>query len=101
MPNMTKLKIKELETKIRNSVIISEETDSGIVSVGSTVVIRDLEFNEDETYMIVGSTEADPDSAKISNESPVGAALLGKTVGSIVQVHAPTGILQYKILEIK
>ena len=93
--------IKELETKIRNSVIISEETDSGIVSVGSTVVIRDLEFNEDETYMIVGSTEADPDSAKISNESPVGAALLGKTVGSIVQVHAPTGILQYKILEIK
>ena len=51
--------------------------------------------------MIVGSTEADPDAAKISNESPVGAALIGKSVGEIVDVHAPAGVIKYKIVEIK
>lgn len=92
--------ILELEEKIRNSDIIS---DSGgdIVTLGSRVVILDIEENETEEYMIVGSTEADPDASKISNESPVGAALIGKTVGEIIDVHAPAGIIKYKIVEIK
>ena len=92
--------ILDLEAKIRNSDII--RNDGGdVVGIGTTVTIRDVEFDEQETYMIVGSTEADPDAAKISNESPVGAALLGKSVGDMVEVHAPAGILQYEVLEIK
>lgn len=92
--------ILELEEKIRNSDIISD-AGGDIVTLGSRVVILDIEENETEEYMIVGSTEADPDAAKISNESPVGAALIGKTVGEIVDVHAPAGIIKYKIVEIK
>ena len=92
--------ILDLEAKIRNSDII--RNDGGdVVGIGTTVTIRDVEFDEKETYMIVGSTEADPDAAKISNESPVGAALLGRRVGDMVEVHAPAGILQYEVLEIK
>ena len=93
--------ILDLEAKIRNSDIIKGDEGGDVVTMGSTVVIKDLEFDEEETYMIVGSTEADPDAAKISNESPVGAALLGKKVGSKAEVHAPAGILEYEIVEIK
>ena len=93
--------ILDLEAKIRNSDIIRSGEPGDSVSIGSTVVIRDVEFDEVETYMIVGSTEADPDASKISDESPVGAALIGKTVGDTVEVHAPAGVLQYEILEIK
>ena len=89
--------ILDLEAKIRNSDIIRGDEGGDVVMMGSTVVIKDLEFNEEETYMIVGSTEADPDAAKISNESPVGAALLGKKVGSKVEVHAPAGILSMRL----
>ncbi len=92
--------IRELEAKIRNSDIIRDE-GGDVVGIGSTVTVRDVEFDEQETYMIVGSTEADPDEAKISNESPVGAAIIGQKVGSTVEVHAPAGILQYEIIEIK
>lgn len=92
--------ILELEEKIRNSDIISD-TGGDVVTLGSRVVILDIEENETEEYMIVGSTEADPDAAKISNESPVGAALIGKSVGEIVDVHAPAGVIKYKIVEIK
>ena len=93
--------ILDLEAKIRNSDIIRSGEPGDSVSIGSTVVIRDVEFDEVETYMIVGSTEADPDASKISDESPVGAALIGKNVGDTVEVHAPAGVLQYEILEIK
>ena len=72
-----------------------------MVHLGNTVVIKDMEYDEDETYTIVGSTEADTTEGKISNESPVGAAILGKTVGTIVQVKVPAGVLEYKIMEIK
>lgn len=92
--------IQDLESKIHNSEIIQENADGDVVSIGSKVVIRDLEFDEDETYKIVGSDEADPDLNKISNESPIGAAILGKPAGTTVQVHAPAGIFQYKIMEI-
>ena len=92
--------IQELEAKIRNSDII--QAGSGdMVQMGSQVVVKDVEFDETETFMIVGSTEADPDEGKISNESPLGAALLGQKVGAVVDVHAPSGIIKYEIMEIK
>ncbi len=92
--------IQDIESKLHNSEIIQEDSNGNLVAMGSKVVIRDLEFNEDETYKIVGSDEADPDSNKISDESPVGAAILGKPAGTVVQIHAPGGVFQYKIMEI-
>ena len=92
--------IRELEAKINNSDIIHGVSLGNTVSIGSKVVIREVDSDETDTYMIVGSTEADPDEGKISNESPIGAALIGQTAGTIVQVHAPAGILQYELVEI-
>ena len=90
--------IVDLEKQIRNSVIIHEEK-SDIVQLGSTVKIR-FPNGDEGTYTIVGSTEADPDEGRISDESPIGSALIGQRAGNTVQVHAPAGILEYKILEI-
>ena len=95
--------ISDLEKQIRNSDIIHEEkTDT--ISLGSTVKIQFPKSKDgtclEDTYMIVGSTEADPDENKISDESPLGSALIGKKAGDTVQVHAPAGVLQYKVLEI-
>ena len=67
----------------------------------STVVLHDVEFDEDIEYVIVGSSEADSLNNKISNESPLGAAMLGKKVGDIVKVEAPIGIVEYKIVSVK
>ena len=92
--------IQELENKIRNSDIIKAGS-SDMVQMGSKVVVKDLEFDEEDTFMIVGSTEADPDEGKISNESPLGGALLGQKVGATVDGHAPAGIIKYQIMEIK
>ncbi len=94
-------RIVSLENKLKNAVVIDEiERDTSKVEIGATVVINDIEFNEDFEYKIVGSTEADPDEGKLSDESPLGKALLGKTEGEIVDVDAPAGVLQYKILKI-
>ena len=93
--------IIDLETKIRNSDIIQSNGGSDVVQMGQKVVIKDLEFDEEMTYSIVGSAEADPTEFRISNESPVGAAIIGQKVGSTVEVHVPAGVLQYKIMEIK
>ena len=92
--------IQELETKIRNSDII-KAGDGKTVTMGSRVTVKDLEFDEEETFLIVGSTEADPDEGKISNESPLGMALLGQNIDHVVNVNAPAGIIQYKIMDIK
>ena len=92
--------ILDLEAKLRNCEIIEEEVSS-LIKPGSTVVIRDLETGDVETYMIVGTTEADPDESRISYESPLGAALLHQEVGAVVDVHAPIGVLKYEVLEIK
>ena len=94
--------IQELEAKIRNSDIIKAGAGD-VVQMGSMVTVVDLEFAEDgpETFMLVGSTEADPDEGKISNESPLGQSLLGCKVGDIVDVHAPAGVIKYEIKEIK
>ena len=93
--------ISELEAKLRNSEIIHSAASTGKIMIGNTVTIRDVELDEVETYMIVGSTEADPDNNKISDESPLGAALLDKSAGVTVQVHAPTGIIEFEILDVK
>ena len=93
--------ISDLETKLRNSDIIQAAVGADKVVIGSTVTIRDVELDAVETYMIVGSTEADPDNNKISDESPLGTALLNKTAGVTVQVHAPAGILEFELLDVK
>jgi len=86
---------------LRNARIIDELEGTDVVAIGTKVRLKDLDFSEEEEYFIVGSAEADPGTNKISNESPVGKAVLGQTKGSIVEVNVPAGILHYKILDIK
>jgi transcription elongation factor GreA len=94
--------ILTLEKMLRNSQIIEDDkSNKDIVALGNTVVIKDLEFNEDQVYTIVGSAEADPKELKISNESPVGQAIIGKKIGDTIEVHVPAGVLQYQIVEIR
>ena len=94
--------IISLEKMIRTAKVIDDSNiDTEVVNFGSTVEIYDEEFAEVLTYTLVGSAEADPVKNKISNESPVGAAIVGKRVGDIVEVHVPAGILKYKILTIR
>lgn len=93
--------IMTLEKMLRNSQLIEDGASNDTVHLGCTVIIKDLEFNEDLEYTIVGSAEADPTELKISNESPVGEAIIGQAVGSVVEVHVPAGTLQYKIIEIR
>lgn len=91
-----------LEKMLRNSKVIDEqEIKTDVVSIGVTVVLKDLEFGDEFEYTLVGSAEADPVELKISNESPVGQAILGKKIGSIVEVNVPAGILKYEVIDIK
>ena len=93
------IKIAELEEKIKYAKIIDEsEVDLETVQVGNIVKLLDIEFNEEVEYTIVGSTEVDLAQNKISNESPLGAALIGKRKKDIVEVQAPVGVIKYKIL---
>ena len=95
-------KIAELENKLRHAKIIDEkEIDTDTVQVGNTVKVLDMEFNEEIEYTIVGSTEVNLAENKISNESPLGSALLGAKKNHVVDVNAPAGIMKYKILSIK
>ena len=89
-------KIAELENKIR----YESEIDTKTVQVGNTVKILDMEFDEELTYTIVGSTEVDLSQNKISNESPIGKALIGAKKNQIVEAQAPAGVIKYKILSI-
>jgi len=92
-------RILTLENFVQNAVIIEGAHDHHRVGLGSSVTIRNHR-NEVEQYTIVGSAEADPKAHKISNESPVGQALLGKDLGDEVQVNAPAGVLRWTIIEI-
>ncbi|HEU4964033.1 MAG TPA: transcription elongation factor GreA [Bacilli bacterium] len=95
-------RIITLEKMLRNARLINEEDAMGdLIAVGSTVRIKDLEFEDIMEYTIVGSAEADPLENKISNESPVGRALLGKSIGERIEVTVPAGALAYEIVEIK
>ena len=94
-------RIEELEKILKNAeVVVEEEADLDKVSIGCSVKILDCEFDEELEYKIVGSTEANSLKGKISNESPVGKALLGKQVGDTVTVETPAGEFSYKVLSI-
>ena len=95
-------RIVQLENMLKNAVVVDEsEIPTDKVSVGSIVKVMDYEFDEEVEYAIVGSAEADPMNFKISNESPVGSALLGKKVGDVVEVTVPSGVSKFEILEIR
>ena len=93
--------IIELENKINTAKIIDENVKGDTVTVGSKVTLLDEEFNEELEYTIVGSSEADPFNNRISNESPVGVAILGKAKGDKVEVNTPDGMVSFKILSIQ
>ena len=96
------IKIAELENKVRYARIIDEsEIDTKTVQVGNTVKILDIEFNEELEYTIVGSTEVDLSKNRISNVSPIGAALIGAKKGETVEANTPGGVAKYKVLDIK
>ena len=94
-------RIEDIEKILKNAeVVVEEEVDLDKISIGCNVKILDIEFDEELEYKIVGSTEANSLKGKISNESPVGKALLGKQVGDIVKVETPGGEFEYKLLSI-
>ncbi|NLV36398.1 MAG: transcription elongation factor GreA [Clostridiaceae bacterium] len=94
-------RIAQLETMLKNVRVIDEEdVSTDKVTIGSKVTILDMEYDEKIVYSIVGSTEADPAQYKISNESPVGSALMNKKKGNVVEVTVPDGVLKFKIVKI-
>ena len=96
------LRIEELEKLLKNAeVVVEEEIDVNKINIGCKVKLLDVEYDEEMEFYIVGSTEANSLQNKISNESPVGAALIGKSVGDVVDVETQAGVLQYKVLEIQ
>lgn len=95
-------RIITLEKMLRNAEVIDEEEiGTSHVNIGNRVKLYDEEFEEDIEYVLVGSAEADPSTGRISNESPLGVALLGHKIGEEIEVDAPDGILNYKILDIQ
>ena len=95
------IRIVEIEAMLKNAKVIDEaDISTDTVSLGCTVTVYDVEFDEEIEYSIVGSTEADPSNGKISDESPVGAALLGKKVGDVVDAPVPAGTIELKIVAI-
>ena len=95
-------RIAQLEERLRNArVITKKEISKDVVSIGSRVKLRDVDAKETIEYRIVGSAEANPMENKLSNESPVGKAIIGKKKGETVEVAAPRGALKFKIMDIK
>ena len=95
-------RIEELEKILKNAeVVVEDEVDLDKINIGCQVKILDVEFNEELEYKIVGSTEANSLKGKISNESPVGRALIGSKVGDTVDVETQAGVIKYKVLEIQ
>ena len=95
-------RIAELEEIIKLAVVVTGDTYAADeVSPGCRFVVKDLEFDEEEEYHFVGSQEADPMDGKISDESPFGKAMLGKKVGTVVEVEAPAGVIKYQIVKIE
>ena len=95
-------RIEELEKLLKNAeVVVEDEIELDKISIGCQVKVYDLEFDEEIEFRLVGSTEANSLQNKISNESPVGHALLGRKVGDIVDVETQAGVIQYRVLDIK
>ncbi len=95
-------RIVQLETMLKNARVIDEDdVSTDKVTIGSKVRLLDMEYNEEIVYTIVGSTEANPAQFKISNESPVGSALMHKKKGNVIEVAVPDGMLKFKIVKIE
>ena len=97
------LRIEEIDKILKNAeVVVEEDVDNDAVNIGCSVRLKDIEFDEELVYKIVGSTEADVLGNKISNESPVGVALIGSKAGDTIEVETPNGeVVKYEILEIQ
>ena len=95
-------RIKELEELLANAVILDETSiDTGVVSLGSTVKVLNTLTNVEATYSLVGSNESNPMEGKISDQSPIGAALIGKRTGEVVEITVPSGTLSLKLLNVE
>ena len=95
-------RIEELEKILKNAeVVVEDDVDLDTINIGCTVDVYDKEFEEENVFQLVGSTEANSLEGKISNESPVGKALIGAHTGDVVEVEMPMGIMKYKVLEIQ
>ena len=95
-------RIEEIEKILKNvEIVVEDEVDSDKINIGCKVSLYDYDFDEEVEWKIVGSTEANSLEGKISNESPVGMALIGKAVGEEIEVETPAGIMKYKVLEIQ
>lgn len=96
-------RILTLEKTLRNAKVIDDEdsNDASVVGLGSWVQLRDLENSQEVEYEIVGSLEADPANSRISNESPLGKAVLGQKTGSIIEINVPAGLLRYEITGVR
>ena len=94
-------RIVKLENMLRNAKVIDDDDiKTDVVTIGSKVLLKDLEYDEEIEYTIVGVAESDPYEGKISNESPVGRALLGSKKGDTVEVHVPDGTIEFRVLSI-
>ena len=95
-------RIAEVENILAHAVIIDETEDSaGVISLGCTIKVQDMETKEEELYAIVGSQEANPMECRISDDSPFGRAMLGHKAGDIVEIEAPVGSMKYKVLTVE
>ena len=93
-------RILELQQKLDHAEIVEDDAQGDVASIGCFVRVFDMEYEEEDTYKLVGATEADPKQLHVSNESPIGAALIGVRVGDVVTVDTPGGEIKLKILEI-
>ena len=94
-------RIATIEAMLKNVKLLDDdEISTETINVGSKVTVKDIEFNEELTYYIVGSTEADPEKGRISDESPIGKGLLGHKIGDMVDIDAPAGVIKFEILSI-
>ncbi len=92
-------RIEQIEKILKNAEVFEDEGDGTVISMGCTVKVKDMELKEEMEYVIVGSTEANSLEGKISNESPLGMALIGAKKGATVKVEAPVGVLKYKVVD--
>lgn len=93
-------RIEEIEKILKNAEVADDEFGAGVINLGSTVTVYDCEFDEELVFKLVGSTEAKSLENKISNEAPLGKALIGKVAGDKVEVETPSGIMKYKVINV-